>query len=110
MARHTAYLGIEPVGELSQTAAVIGDVLGVAFVEDKGGRFDEFPAFVAEGSGMTYALLGVPDPQDDIRDNPTDDFQLYVTATGSAHASSTEFSAEVLARLSRGGRVNCWLL
>jgi hypothetical protein len=110
MPKYFGYVGIEPVGGLAETAAVLGDVLGLAFAEDTQGRFDEFPAFIAASSGLQYALLGIPDEAEDIRDNPTKDFEIQVTSTGSASGTATDISEELLAKLKKDGRLKCWLL
>jgi hypothetical protein len=106
------HVGIDPIGALPETAALLGEVLGgLVFVEDTLRRYDEFPAFVAESGGLRFALLGVPDPADDLRDEPTNDFELMiepvVVALGDA---KTDISDQVMQRLRNDGRINCWSL
>jgi len=70
---------IQPAGSLEQTATALGRALGgLTFIKDEQGRFDEYPAFIAEKDGLRYALLGAPDPANDLRDEPIDDFNLLV--------------------------------
>lgn len=73
------YGGIKPQGTLAETAALLGRALGALdFQFDTEYRYDEYPAYLAERDGLRYALLGVPAPEDDVREVPTDDFQLMV--------------------------------
>ena len=69
---------IKPLGELAATAKTISVALGVDLRYDQSGDYEEFPAFVASAHGWHFALLGNPSPSDDLRDNPTDDFELQV--------------------------------
>jgi hypothetical protein len=110
MPKYSGYVGIAPVRRLAETAAILGDVLGLVFTEDTEGRFDEFPAFIAEASGLQYALLGIPDADEDIRDNPTNDFELQVVSTVPTSGNATDISEELIAKLKKDGRLKCWLL
>lgn len=110
MSNYFGYIGIEPAGSLSETARKLGEVLGLVFSEETERRFDEFPAFVAEAESLQYALLGIPDEDEDIRENPTNDFELQVTSKGPASGNAIDISEELFARLQRDGRLKCWLL
>ncbi|MBB5203601.1 hypothetical protein HNQ51_000894 [Inhella inkyongensis] len=95
-------LMIESDFSLSETARRISSVLGVELVEELTGRYEEYPAFVAERFGRSYALLGPPDPEHDIRDEPTDDFCLSVVPlTGFSEKASD--AGELLVALRAGG-------
>ncbi len=106
------HVGIEPVGDLSETAALLGSVLGgLIFSEDTQRRYDEFPAYLAERGALRYALLGVPDPDDDLRDDPTMDFELIVEPLALLQGSAkADISDELIEKLRNDGRINCWSL
>ena len=58
---------IVPKFSLSETAAKLGIALGgLNFRQDPSGTYDEFPSFSAEALGLNFALLGIPDPADQI--------------------------------------------
>jgi hypothetical protein len=48
---------------LSETAQLLSKGLAISFVEDIGGRYEEFPAWTAEAAGLEFALLGIPEPE-----------------------------------------------
>jgi hypothetical protein len=106
-----ASVGITPIGELEATAKVLGEALGgLTFVEDKSGRYDEFPAYVAEREGLRYALLGPPAPEDDLRDEATDECQLMVDAISGEAGPRSDISADLIAQIGRDGRLQSWPL
>lgn len=109
-ARMFAHVGIRPLGDLGATAEALGGALGLHFVEDSGGRYDEFPAYVAEREGHEYALLGVPNPQDDLRENKTDDFELMVSVPNNAPGVEVDISQDLVTKINQDGRLQCWLL
>ncbi len=106
------HVGIEPVGSLSDTATLLGDVLGgLVFSEDTQRRYDEFPAYIAEGNDLRYALLGIPDPDDDLRDDPTADFELMVEPLALHPADvKADISQQLIQKIRDDGRINCWSL
>ena len=110
--RKFAHVGIEPSGTLAETAALLGRVLGgLVFVEDTRRLFDEFPAYVAKDAGVRYALLGIPAPEDDVREVRTDDFELLVEPLSShGDGEKKDISAELLSKIERDGRLRCWSL
>jgi len=111
MARYFAHLGIEPMGDLSQTAIILGEALaGLEFVEDTQRRFDEFPAFIGQEDDATYAFLGIPDPSEDLRDEPSSDFELQVMPGQHATGESVDISDQLIARIRTDGRLRCWSL
>ena len=109
-------IGIEPTGTLADTAHLLGEVLGgLVFVEDSLGRYDEFPAFVAESAGLRFALLGIPDPEDDLRDDPTEDYELLIEpiALHSIDAvgdPEEDISEQIMQKILNDGRIRCWSL
>lgn len=107
-----AHVGIKPRGTLADTAVTLGQVLGgLSFAKDTQGRYDEFPAYVAEGDGLRYALLGIPTPEDDLRDEPTNDFELLVEPVlPSPDAIETDISDELILKIRNDGRLKCWSL
>jgi hypothetical protein len=94
-----------------ETASILGRILGgLEFVEDIQGRYDEFPAYVAEKDGYRYALLGVPAPEEEIRDNPTKDFELMLLPIlPLTNATKIDVSDELILKISRDG-LKCWSL
>jgi len=69
---------IEPVENLEITSKIIGNALGLHFEKDMSGFYEEFPAYVAKHDSMEFTILRNPDPEDDIRDDPTDHFELII--------------------------------
>lgn len=109
--KYFAHVGVTPLGTLSSTAALLGEILSVFFSEDSTRRYDEFPALVAETKGVRYALLGVPDPDEDLRDDPTDDFELIVEPVNpSSVAEKVDVSGELISLIKQDGRLVCWSL
>jgi len=105
------YIGIQPTGDLAETASILGEALGgMVFTQDKRGSYDEFPAYIAEAFGLRYALLGVPDPEADVRDNPANHFTLHIEPMRPEAGEDANISDKVVATLKRDGRINCWIL
>ncbi len=69
---------IAPASSLTATAAKLGIALGVTFAEDPPGKFDEFPSFSAECVGLSFVLLGIPEPEDQAALEPITDYTLQV--------------------------------
>lgn len=105
-------VGVQPSGSLADTAKLLGEVLGgLAFAEDHEHRYDEYPAYIAVGDGLRYALLGVPAPEDDVRDDPSDDFALLVEpARRLGGLPNADMSGDLIARIKLDGRLACWAL
>jgi hypothetical protein len=70
---------IQPSISLSEAADRIGKALAIRLVPETSGRFEEYPAFVGSTSDQEFVLLGPPAPEDDIRDDPTQDYALQIT-------------------------------
>lgn len=106
-----ADIGIGPSGDLETTARILGEVLHVDFEADMDGRYDEFPAYIADSAGARYALLGTPRPEDDLRDEPTNEFQLMIRPITDNHGSpKKDVSDDVVSKLSGDGRIASWVL
>jgi hypothetical protein len=73
-----AYLAIENRFSLEETARMLQQAFGGNAKMNQTDRYDEFPAFVLEDAGLHVALLGLPDPEVDLRDERDDCFQLQV--------------------------------
>ena len=69
---------ISPNISLAVAADRIGAALAVRLVPEVSGRFEEYPAFLGATSDLEIALLGPPEPEHDIRDDPTQDYALQV--------------------------------
>ncbi|MBN3817440.1 hypothetical protein G3N57_12845 [Paraburkholderia sp. Se-20369] len=106
------YVGIEPHGTLAETAFLLGRALGgLDFQADTESMYEEYPAYVADRDGLRYALLGVPEPEYDVRDVPTNDFTLMVESTSLEPADSKiDISAELAKKIQESGLLNCWPL
>ncbi|MGE8288629.1 MAG: hypothetical protein ACN6RG_11755 [Stenotrophomonas sp.] len=69
---------INPDVSLAVAADRISAALAVRLVPEVSGRFEEYQAFVGATSDLEITLLGPPDPEHDIRDDPTQDYALQV--------------------------------
>ncbi|UCR87330.1 hypothetical protein [Pseudomonas chlororaphis] len=107
--RETASIFLTPVDSLENTATVLGDILGVTFKEDNEGTYDEYPTFLASTSTLKYALLGNPLPEDDVRDEPSNDFNLLVNPINDdSDIPESDISDQLISLLLRSGIVECW--
>lgn len=75
---HYAHMAISQRHSLAETAQIIGEILGVKFIPETTGRYEEFPALVAEAIGVSYALLGSPDPEHALSDEPMSTYQFDI--------------------------------
>lgn len=107
-----AHVGVEPAGDLDATAGILGSVLGgLVFIEDTRGRYGEYPVYVVERDGLRYALLGIPAPEDDLREDKTNDFELMVEpALPQGDGAKTDISSDLILRINADGRLKCWSL
>ena len=106
------HVGVQPVGSLADTANLLAEALGgLSFAEDRDRRYDEYPAYTAVRDGLRYALLGLPASEEDIRDDPSDDFELLVEPV-SVHPGlpKSDISTDLIARIGSHGRLVCWAL
>jgi hypothetical protein len=106
------HVGVKPMESLAATAKLLGEALGgLAFVEDRNHRYEEYPAYIAEHGGLRYALLGVPAPGDDVREDPSDDFALLIEPMSVQRgAQKSDVSDEIVKRIQADGRLTCWAL
>ncbi|MEG2032720.1 MAG: hypothetical protein RR376_18890 [Janthinobacterium sp.] len=74
----TGCLNIRPTLSFEATVAVLGEALGIRFCRDQGGKYEEYPAYLASALGLELALLAPPLPEFDTRDVPDDCFQLII--------------------------------
>lgn len=105
-----AYVGVDPEYDLSETAARLANALGVALAPTD--RFDEYPAFAGEISGLSFALIGLPSEGLEICDEPTNSFELQVASIGSKRRRGPEIdiSSHLANYLSETMSVKCWPL
>jgi len=110
-ASYFAHVGIQPNGTLSETAGVLGEILSINFFEDQSGIYEEFPAFIAEIQNIRFSLLGAPALEDDLRENPTDGFELMVQPIRSpTQAQKVDISSDLVSIIARDGRLSSWNL
>ena len=103
---------IDPFKDLQTTADVIGEIFGgIQFKFDDDWAYDEFPTYIAKDDTYEYALLGIPDPKNEIRDDPPNTFQLEVSSIETDSDKNDEghedISEEIVARLNKDGRLIC---
>lgn len=109
--REFADIGLTPIGSLENTATVLGGILGITFKEDNEGTYDEYPAFLACTLTHKYALLGVPLPEDDLRDEPSNDFNLLVSSIDNdSDHPETDISEQLIRHLMKTTDIRCWRL
>jgi hypothetical protein len=80
---------IGPTMPLQDVAARIGDALGVVFKEEVTGKYEEYPAWVGVAGGIEFVLLGPPLPEYDIRDEPSNDYELQIHSLHWSNAPSS---------------------
>jgi hypothetical protein len=105
-----AYVGITPRGSLADVAALLHDALGVPFHADTTGRYEEYPAYYADALGLHLSLLGVPAPENDLRDNPTKDFTFQVTSRVSGSDGEVDLSTFFVQLIKERAGLACWVL
>ena len=71
-------LSVTPLCSLKQTAQELGKIIKVQFFEDDSGRYEEFPAYCAMAYGCELSLLGIPDEESYLGDEPLDVFCLQI--------------------------------
>lgn len=106
-----ANVEIAPAGDQAHTARILSDAFSVQFRFDTSGNYEEFPAYVATRDDLEYALLGVPDPKYDVRDEAerTTDYQLIVRPIRSNDPGvRTDISDKVISEIALDGRLRCW--
>jgi hypothetical protein len=58
--RVTAHIHIASSAPLPDVAVLVGKALSLTFLRELTGRYKDCPAFVAQGVGLHFALLGPP--------------------------------------------------
>ena len=87
---------IEPHLSLEEAAERLSLALNLSFTEEQTGRYEEYPAYVAEGAGFEFALLDTPLPEHDIREHKSPNHQLMISSLsdgGGQSGRSVEISA-----------------
>jgi hypothetical protein len=87
---------LEPHLSLVETAERLSLALSLRFTEEMTGRYEEYPAYVAEGAGFEFALLGTPLIEHDIRERESPNHQLMISSSsdgGGQPGRSVEISA-----------------
>jgi hypothetical protein len=70
---------LEPDFPLADTATKLGAGLGgIRFKKDPIGTSDEFPSFSAQAAGLSFILLGIPEADEQIGDEPITDYTLQI--------------------------------
>jgi hypothetical protein len=105
-----ADIGIELRLDLESTAKIIGEILKLNFLKDIEGKYEEYPAYIAKSEGVEYSLLGPPEPEFDIRDEPVAEFQLMVDTISETEEEECDVSEDISGRILADGRINCWPL
>ena len=83
-----ATLTIKPVEgdnknpQLFNSAEILSNILGVKFEEELTNFYEEYPAYIAEDKNYEYVLLGIPEPEYDLSDEPSDDYELQIYSHG----------------------------
>jgi len=105
------YIGINPIGTLTETAQILGKDLGIVFYEEQEGKYDEYPAFCAEALGLEFALLGIPDEEFDLREEKTVNFVLQVSSIKKEKRENrVDISAHIVDWLQTDSTIECWIL
>lgn len=71
-------VNILPTQTFEETVLLLGQALGITFMEDQEGKYEEYPAYRAFALGLEIALLAPPLPELDTREVPDNVFQLIV--------------------------------
>ena len=102
------YIGISPIGTLTQTAKELEKAFsGIEFYEDDSGRYEEFPAFCAKALDYDLVLLGMPDEDAYLGDDPIDYFELHIKFRT---ATREDIYNHFLNLIQEYTNLNCWLL
>ncbi len=73
------YIEIKNESSFEDVSIKLARALGISFEQEISGRFEEFPAYVAQDIEYIYYLIGIPEPEHDLRevkDNTYYDLQI----------------------------------
>jgi len=98
---------IKPRGTLADVASILGGAWGIEFVPETTGRYEEYPAYYADVLGLHLALLGVPEPEEDIRDEPTTNFTLQVWGSAGTQEEEINISSFLAAGIKSRANLEC---
>ncbi|QQZ42368.1 hypothetical protein IF690_02180 [Pseudomonas sp. SK3(2021)] len=109
--REFANIGLAPINSLENTVAVLGDILNINFIKDNEGIYEEYPAFLASTQTLRYVILGVPSPEEDLRDTPSNEFNLIVSSIDAdPDLPEVDMSEQLIKTLIKHEAVKCWKL
>lgn len=104
-------VGISPIHSLSNTADILGRLLGLLFEEDTSGYYREFPAYCAYALGMKIALLGIPEEGVTISDSPIDFYSIQLfTLSNSKDSQDIDISNNLVDLIDGQQGIKCWKL
>lgn len=103
-----ASLAIPSEKPIEEVVESTGRALGLVFSKDTSGRYEEFPAFVADAIGVEFALLKIPSPEFLDEGNPVENYSMLVRSVVEAGDDSieTDLSVHLQAVLNSYG-LNC---
>jgi hypothetical protein len=106
---HHAEVNVDASKHLDLTASIIGMILGVEFKLYSSGNYEEFPAYVANKNGLSYALLGFPDEKYDLSDMPRVSYGLHVESIDSCDgAEHLDCSEEIINQILAANKIRVW--
>jgi hypothetical protein len=104
----TAVLHVHDEASLEIAAEKIGRALGILLARDTSGRYEEYPAFVADVLGTEIALLGPPQREESCTTEPMFGFQLLMRTYADAPDDGMTADLSVhLAYLLRVAGIRC---
>jgi hypothetical protein len=107
-ARLIGAIEVEPSAALADVARVLGLALGLVFVEEQSGKYEEYPAWISNGCGLEFALLGPPAPEDDVREEQSQSFQLLIDSPWlESGGESVDISALYVDIIQRASDLSC---
>jgi hypothetical protein len=104
-----AELNVDASRNLSETASIIGEILGIEFTIDSSGKYEEFPAYIAKKDGFTYALLGFPAKEYDLSDDTRNSYDLLVNPVQvSGDSEDLDCSEDIIAQILAANKIRVW--
>jgi hypothetical protein len=103
-------IAVAPLVTLRDTAVELEHALGVEFYEDDSGRFEEFPAYCAENNECEFVLLGIPDKEEYLGEEPLDSYQLQIKNSGAFKLNDgAGLASHFLNLISSKSFLKCWI-